>query len=58
MAMYLNVFITYLSSINCNFVMSFDYYDNFPERMINLNNKFEIKKILLFRKKLEKHYAL
>ena len=42
MAMYLNVFITYLSNINCNFVMSFDYYDNFPKRMRNLNNKFEI----------------
>ena len=46
MAMYLNVFITYLSSINCNFVMSFDYYDNFPERIINL----KLKKIYCLEK--------
>ena len=33
MAMYLNVPINYLSNINCNYVISFDYYDNLLKRM-------------------------
>lgn len=42
MSMYFNMFITYLSNINCNCVMSIDYHDNFSKRMRNLYNKFEI----------------
>ena len=33
MATYLNVPINYLSNINCNYVISFDYYDNLLKRM-------------------------
>ena len=33
MAMYLNVPINYLSNINCNYVINFDYHDNLLKRM-------------------------
>ena len=33
MIMYLNVFINYLSNINCKFVMRFGYHDNLLKRM-------------------------
>ena len=36
---YLNVPIYYLSNINCNYVISFNYYDNLLKRMINLKLK-------------------
>ena len=41
MATYLNVPIYYLSNINCNYVISFNYYDNLLKRMRNLNDKFK-----------------
>ena len=41
MTMYLNVSINYLSNINFNYVMSFDYDNNLLKRMRNLNNTFE-----------------
>ena len=50
MAMYLNVPINHLSNINCNYVISFDYYDNLFKRMRILKLKIlvlpnETKKI-------------
>ena len=41
MAKYLNVPIYYLSNINYNYMISFNYYDNLLKRMINLNDKFK-----------------
>ena len=38
MIMYLNVYINYLSYINCKFVMKFDCPNNLLKRMRNLNN--------------------
>ena len=50
MAMYLNVPFNHLSNINCNYVISFDYYDNLLKRMRILKLKIlvlpkEIKKM-------------
>ena len=38
MTMQLNVFIIYLSNINCTYLVKFDYYDNLFKRMRDLNN--------------------
>ena len=38
MIMYLNVFINYLSNINCKFVIRFGYHDNLLKKMIYSNN--------------------
>ena len=39
MAIYLNVLINYLNNINCNYVISYDYYDNYLKRTRNLKLK-------------------
>ena len=33
--------INYLSTIHCNYMISFDYHDNLLKRIKNLNNIFE-----------------
>ena len=38
MTMQLNVFIIYLSNINCTYLVKFDYYYNIFKKMRYLNN--------------------
>ena len=40
MVIYLNVLTNYLSNITCNYMISFNYHDNYPlKRMVNLKLK-------------------